>query len=147
MNGKYNAASVAHYIVNKCISDNCPISNLQLQKILFLCQCDYFKNKDTMLISDDFEAWQYGPVVPDVYREYSLWGGMRINSQYDGKIEICEEDARLIDPVIESKRRLYPWDLVEITHRDDSPWAITYGNGEGNGRIIQKELIYNECHS
>lgn len=145
MDGKYSAASVAHYIVNKCISDDCPISNLQLQKILFLCQRDYCHRNGTMLISDDFEAWQYGPVVPDVYREYSLWGGMRISSPYDGAIDLCEMDARFIDPIIETKRELYPWDLVEITHREDSPWAITFGNGEGNGRVIKKELICDEC--
>ena len=113
--------------------------------ILFLCQRDYCHRNGTMLISDDFEAWQYGPVVPDVYREYSLWGGMRISSPYDGAIDLCEMDARFIDPIIETKRELYPWDLVEITHREDSPWAITFGNGEGNGRVIKKELICDEC--
>lgn len=31
----YKTLDVAKYIINKCINDNFPISNMQLQKILY----------------------------------------------------------------------------------------------------------------
>lgn len=34
----YDALDVAKYIVNKCTSENRPITNLQLQKILYFLQ-------------------------------------------------------------------------------------------------------------
>ena len=65
----YKAIDVAKYIVNKCIDDGYPISNLQLQKILYFIQ-RYYLQKDDQLFDDDFEAWQFGPVIPAVYYKF-----------------------------------------------------------------------------
>lgn len=37
------ALEVAKYVVTKCNKDKCPISNLQLQKILYYIQHDFLK--------------------------------------------------------------------------------------------------------
>lgn len=34
----YKALDISNYIINKCIDDNIPISNMQLQKILYCIQ-------------------------------------------------------------------------------------------------------------
>ena len=36
--GLYSAMDIAKYIIDKCIDDEMPISNLQLQKILYYLQ-------------------------------------------------------------------------------------------------------------
>ena len=61
----YTAINLSKYIVFKCIEDGHPISNLQLQKILYYIQKD-FLCRDDLAFSDDIEAWQFGPVVPNV---------------------------------------------------------------------------------
>lgn len=58
----YSALDLSTYIVSKCIKDHSPISNLQLQKILYYIQKEFLKNDD-IAFSDDIEAWQFGPVV------------------------------------------------------------------------------------
>ena len=37
----YTAMDLAKYIVSKCYYDGCPISNLQLQKILYYIQKEF----------------------------------------------------------------------------------------------------------
>lgn len=62
----YKAIDLANYIVDKCIEDNAPITNLQLQRILYFVQKDFLK-RGYQAFSDDIEAWRCGPVVPNVY--------------------------------------------------------------------------------
>ena len=87
---------------------------------------------------DDFVAWQFGPVIEDVYFAYCSFGAMPIRRTYFADLEI---DTRMIDPVIEKKRLLNPWEMVAETHKKDGAWDLTYLNGRGNGAIISKELI------
>lgn len=65
----YNAIDLSKYIVSKCVTDGHPISNLQLQKILYYIQKDFLQ-RDEVAFSDNIEAWQFGPVVPNVYYHY-----------------------------------------------------------------------------
>lgn len=141
--GKLSADDVAQYIVLKCINEGHPISNLQLQKILYFCQCEYLKKTGDPLFDDSFVAWQYGPVIPDVYRKYSLWGGNHIDwiKQSISPLHIDSEILAIINPIIEKKRDVPPWDLVSQTHTPDSPWYKTYKNGLGDGSTIPIELI------
>lgn len=137
----YDAKTIAKYILDTCINDQKPISNLQLQKILFFCQKRYYQRVGRYLFQDDFEAWQYGPVVPSVYRQYSLWGGTKITWTSEREIALPAEVAEIIDPVVKEYRDYAPWALVERTHVEGSSWYVTYRNGAGDGAVIPKQLI------
>jgi uncharacterized phage-associated protein len=44
------------------------LSNLQMQKILYLAHMVYMdKNSGEPLVDEDFQAWDYGPVLPSLY--------------------------------------------------------------------------------
>ena len=55
----YTAIDLSKYIVSKCIRERQPVSNLQLQKILYYIQKDYLSRGD-IAFSDDIEAWPCG---------------------------------------------------------------------------------------
>ena len=48
----YSALDIAKYIISKCNRENCPISNLQLQKILYNLQ-KAFLQRDLTLSAPD----------------------------------------------------------------------------------------------
>lgn len=131
---------LSKYIINKCTNDRYPISNLQLQKILFNLQKYFIINYNQKLITDDFEAWPYGPVIREVYAEYCSYGSMTINEKYD-HISINSSIRSKIDPIINRLRTRQPWDLVEGTHRPGGAWDTIYKNGAGNKKIIPVCLI------
>lgn len=133
------ALEIAKYVVTKCVDDKKPISNLQLQKILYFIQIDYLK-KGIEPFEDQFEAWQFGPVIPSIYYRYCGYGAMPITIKYEN-INLQGEDQVIIDPIIEEKRELYPWDLVEDTHRVGGAWEIIFDNGNGYGNVIPLDLI------
>ena len=141
MTTRYSAMDIAVYVINSSIDAGYPVSNLQLQKILYFIQVEYYRRKGTPLFGDDFRAWQYGPVVPEIYRLFSIWGGSKISTKITAETNtVSAEVAEIIDPVISEYRQKNPWDLVEEAHKKDSPWDETMVKC-GNDAIIPKELI------
>ena len=135
----YNAIDLARYIISKCSKEQCPISNLQLQKILYYIQVEWLLKNNEPLFNNDICAWQFGPVVPDVYYLYNGYGASKILSQYD--IEIPDKIKNVIDPIIVEKRTKQPWDLVEDTHRKNGAWDTIYNGGQGERYVIPIELL------
>lgn len=135
----HSAVDLSKYIVTKCIHDAQPISNLQLQKILYYVQKAYL-DRGMRAFEDEIEAWQFGPVVPESYYRFSGFGAMPISLPYEVD-DIAESDKAIIDPIVEEKRKLNPWDLVEDTHRANGAWSQVYRGGAGNRKVIPIALI------
>lgn len=134
----YTALEVAKYIINKCIQLGRPISNLQLQKILYYIQGQYMRdNNGQALFKDEIEAWRYGPVVSSVYYHYNHYSANDITTKQDN-VELDENVKDIIDTIIELNSKLSAWSLVGKTH-SESPWKETYVGI--NGTIISKEKL------
>ena len=137
---------LAKYIVQKCYQDGHPISNLQLQKILYFLQIMYGRSTEgkELLFQDDFEAWPYGPVIPNVFDKFSRYGGSVIEETFDELAPCSQEIMKFIDQAIAFLRKKTPWELVKISHAEGSPWDLTYRNGTGCKTIISRNLIIEE---
>ena len=140
----YPALDIAKYMVTYCISKNTPISNLKLQKILYFAWIEYYREKNVELFLEDICAWQFGPVVPGVYYEFCVYGGLPISQEY--KVVLAPDDKGILDGIID-KYNLQPvGDLVDKTHRPGKPWSLTYRNGIGNRMPIPfSNIIKLEC--
>ena len=134
----YCALEVAKYVVSKCTNDDCPISNLHLQKILYYLQREYLRNGEA-LFNDEIQAWKFGPVVSDVYYNYCGYGSLPIEE--NNVVTINQDDVRLINPIIDEYKYKDPWELVKETHKPGGAWAIVYNNGIGDHKVIPKTLI------
>lgn len=137
----YLALNMAKYIIDKCTKDKCPISNLQLQKILYYIQREFLQ-QGTIAFSENIEAWQFGPVVPEVYKQYCGFGALPIRMRYIAVIQSNDENR--INPIIEKKRILNPWDMVNDTHSPGKAWDLIYRGGLGDHQVIPQELIKNK---
>ena len=70
----YNAVDVASYIVGRCANLGRPVTNLQLQKILYYVQLNFLRRFDECAFWDDIQALRHGPAVKEVYYKYNIWG-------------------------------------------------------------------------
>lgn len=141
----WDAVDLAKYIVTKCTRDNCPISNLQLQKILYYVQKDALHRTGQPLFYNAIEAWKFGPVVPAVYYRFGCFGAMPIDMIYS-TIKEPEEDIKgNIDRIVEEKRKLSPWVLVNDTHKEGGAWDRIFDGGNGNREEIPRDLIAKEA--
>lgn len=139
----YSATQIAHYIVSKCIDDNCPITNLQLQNILYYIQIKYLKNNE-LAFYDDIEAWQFGAVIPSVYYKYCGFGVMPITLKLEVN-NIDSSDANRFNTVINEKRKLFLWDISDEIYKSRGAWSKAYKNGIGNKTVIPISLIQENC--
>lgn len=136
------ALSVAKYIINKCCEEGKPISNLQLQKILYYVQVAFLKRwNGKPCFSDEIEAWRFGPVVRDVYNKYCGFGALPICEFYGVENIFSSEEKTIVDRIVSEKRKSMPWELVRDTHAPDKAWDQIYSGGFGNGCVIPKDLL------
>lgn len=61
-----------------CEAGNWEITNLQLQKMLYIAQVFHLGQYKHHLFRAKFEAWDYGPVAPMVYHEFKIFGNKPI---------------------------------------------------------------------
>lgn len=154
MASKYYAIDIARYVVNYSWKINKPISNLKLQKLLYFIQGNFLRNLNKPCFDDEIEAWNYGPVVPNVYSEFKRFGSNYISEieyyyeydrnkiepirkQYEDTLFESEEERKIIEEVIEMCKNFSASYLVDLTHRQ-SPWKKAYRR---NNNIITIELM------
>lgn len=130
---KYDALDVAEYVLWYCENKlNKAITNLQLQKILYYIQGEYLAVNNEPLFDNDMEAWDYGPVIPDVYYEYNQFVSNSITGITPQNIDYFNKsDKNLIQKVVYDKSNLNVWKLVKDTHRE-YPWNKNFKPGFKN---------------
>lgn len=138
----YSALEVARHIINYANSSDQLLSNLKLQKLLYFVQAEFLTSQGRTCFTDDIEAWNFGPVVPAVFREFKIFGSFHIppvkhyyvedESQpynfrrvvfYD--IEITDEDKTVIDEVVDYFADCSSVELTDLTQKQ-LPWQNAY---------------------
>lgn len=105
-----DASTIAQYIINRCIKLEKPITNLQLQKILYYIQKE-FESRKRIAFYDNFEDIGFGPVILSVYDRFCGFGALPITVA--GNNVTFGEYDQIIDNIIAEKIDLYPWEFTE----------------------------------
>lgn len=153
MDGKYSVDTISKYIINYCDEHFGGVSNLRLQKLLYFVQVEFIKETGQAAFKEEIEAWSFGPVVPEIYRKYKIFGreniilntsiGLDFLLDFDNVLseEVSEKDKKIINGVLKEASNLPTAELVNISHKQD-PWKNAYNKNE-RGKVITKESIYN----
>ncbi len=153
----YPAAAIANEFLELAKWKHAQLTQMQVQKLVFFSHGWNLALRDEPLISELFQAWEYGPVVRSLYsdlrqygsgpvtdpvREYEWNGGKfsyTVPSIGDGSNS--EENVftkALIARVWETYGHLQGFQLSEITHLSDAPWSQARENGD---QFIPNDLI------
>lgn len=135
----YKASTVAAYVVWFYNQHNKTINNIKLHKILYFLQAEFLVGKGTPCFSDEIEAWETGPVVPDVYREYKKFGNSAIPVMFTGPFNITVEDEIMIVNILKTSFKFSTFDLMCLS-QNQTPWIRAY-NRPGNNRTIYNNSI------
>ncbi len=136
----YDANDVAKYVITRCTLNGKPISDLQLQKILYYIQLNFVRHLGYRAFNNEIEAWAFGPVIPDVYMRYRGFGSSLIRQIYAGIERLfTDKEKNVADNVIRVCCSLEPWELVDKSHCKGGPWDKVYK--EGYKKVIPMETI------
>lgn len=107
---------------------------------MYFVQAEFLVTRNQPCFAEEIEAWDFGPVIPEVYREYKIYGSANIPViRKTGYLPVmAEEDQELINGIVDECAQYSASYLVEVTH-NQSPWLDAYVAGSNN--IISKESI------
>ncbi|SCT26763.1 MULTISPECIES: Panacea domain-containing protein [Staphylococcus] len=108
---------LADHILHRANVIDTPITNLQLQKIMYFTLGFMLENNrelaEEMFNNDKMEAWLYGPVVPDVYEKYKKYKNRPIEELGVNSMKLNSGEVNeIIDLLID----VDPFKLVKISH-------------------------------
>mgnify|MGYP002624756445 FL=1 len=138
----YKAREIASFYIQllNSIPDNY-IDNLKLNKLLYYSQAWSLVKFSKPLFEDEIQAWDLGPVIPDVYHIYKCCGKNPIIEPEETFAEsnLSSEEVELLIDVYRTYGKYTGWALKEMTHRPGGPWAQVYQ--KGMNRTISQESI------
>lgn len=121
----YRAQEIANHVVNRSIEGGYPINNLTLMNLLYYLQRKSLRQKSQRLFWDDFEAWQIGPVVPNVYYTFCTYGANQIFLKQNDLPDLDWVAETMIDATLVLSN-LMPWDWAREIKHVGGAWDIVY---------------------
>lgn len=104
------------------------ISNMKLQKLLYYAQGFAMVILEKPLFDDDFEAWEYGPVLRPIYDEYKTYGGDALPKPNDFSFEhYSKAEKEFLDEIYNVYGQYSAWALSEMVYKTP-PWKDTPRN-------------------
>ena len=151
----YKAGSIANYFLKAADKDSKQdtMTPMKLLKLIYFAHGWYAGLTDRKLITEDVEAWMYGPVVSKVYEEFKAYGNKPItklaqyyepfSSTYDlYDTPTDDTDLAVLNRVWEVYGNFTGIQLSNITHLPESPWSeVKREQGTGYGIVIPFDKI------
>lgn len=128
-----------------CEKSGWSLTNLELQKLIYLAHMFHLGQHGEPLIKEHFEAWDYGPVQPDLYHHIKVYGSSKVKSMFHlgNDVENNSTEGKILDKVYDQLSSKPTRWLVAVTHWKDGAWAKHYGSGSF-GKIIYNEDVSQE---
>lgn len=117
------------------------LSNLAMQKIGFIAEMLHLGRHDAPLIDEQWQAWSYGPVQPDLYHRAKVFGADPVKDIFMAVplIPLTSEEKCVRD-AYDMMKNLRPGQMINITHQPAGAWASSYSPGL-KGKTIPKAAI------
>ncbi|MEH2517816.1 putative phage-associated protein [Bradyrhizobium sp. AZCC 1610] len=131
--------AAARYV---CARGNWNVTNLALQKILYLAHMVHLGRTGQRLIDGEFEAWDYGPVNSDLYRTTRIFGDKPIQNIFFGTPRIFgTPEEETLREACERLLTKSSSELVAMTHQQNGAWAKHYVPGVRSAVIPDTDII------
>ncbi|AYD02177.1 type II toxin-antitoxin system antitoxin SocA domain-containing protein [Neorhizobium sp. NCHU2750] len=131
-----DARAVANYILDRAPALGVEkLTIMQLLKLVYLSHGWSLAFSDTPLVEQTPQAWQYGPVYPQVYRALNHFGGNPVTDRVTDRLtgaqfypSLTDYQKRVVDAVLKSYGKKHAFELSRITHQDGGPWEKAFNS-------------------
>jgi uncharacterized phage-associated protein len=120
---------------------NWSLSNLEMQKISYIAEMLHLGRTGAPLIREDWQAWDYGPVQPDLYHKAKVYGTAPVRDIFMApSLSAGTSEHKAIVDAYDAMKSMNPGRMVAVTHRPGGAWATNYRAGR-KGVTIPKYQI------
>lgn len=141
----HDSRAIANLFVDKARKAKKQLTIMELVKYVYLAHGWTLGLTDAPLIKDKVEAWQYGPVVPVVYRAFRPQGVVIDKKAIDEETgkpysadSITQEQLGIIEEVYRVYSQVLAFELSSLTHGQGTPWSKCYGKPEIDDETIKR---------
>jgi uncharacterized phage-associated protein len=154
--------AIANEFIRMAAAEGRQLTQMQLQKLAYLAHGWNLAVNGVPLVSDEMQAWDYGPVFPMLYEHAKYFGSSPIprplTDKDDNRIEfffadeagagpgkpyvasLSDAERAVIDHVWRRYGTYSAFKLSDLTHKPGSPWFETYF-GHGKSAPIENDLV------
>lgn len=139
----YDSKAIANMFLELAAQVREPVTPMKMQKLVYYAHGWYAGYTGRPLISEDLEAWQYGPVIPTLYIEFAPFGARPITSKAkewgwgDNEVPLPANDSvrQFLGTIWESYGKYSGFYLSELTHAAGAPWDTVRKNTDGTQKV------------
>jgi len=129
----YDSRQIANWFVDRAKEEDMSLTIMKLVKIVYMAHGWCLAALSRPLIDDDVEAWDYGPVIPEVYYTFRVKGaGTASVSRFprdNWKLSLDSKTKKLLEEVWNRYKSRSALQLSDLTHAIGGPWDRTYQPG------------------
>jgi uncharacterized phage-associated protein len=150
----HDVRSLANWVLDRAEEDQCALSNMALNKVIFFLHAYYLVRFERPLISAKIEAWQYGPVIREIFHAFKVFGDKPITSRATkivpdtGQREVCAikfptEEREFLESIATRYMNMSASALMNLSHEKGGPWDLVWNHpGQVNSSMrISDEII------
>ena len=126
---QYDAKQIANVFIHRAAEHGKVLSIMQLLKLIYIAHGWNLALYGRPLIHNRIEAWQHGPVIPDVYHAFR-GQGVHIQNKVDVPAQgLDPQTDNILEQIYNMYGEMSPFKLSDITHVSGGPWHVASKNG------------------
>ena len=141
--GHADSRVIANWFIRRARGDHGrALTPMQLQKLVYFAHGWAMALHRDPLIRDEVQAWEFGPVIPSLYRALAQWGADPVTDEIEAAPdqELMPYEEEVLEEVYTAYAGYPAATLSALTHRRGTPWEKTFEPGS-RGRVIENDLI------
>lgn len=131
-----NAIAVANYFIGRGLESGIEVTPMKAIKLVYIAHGWYLGIYKKPLLEDGVQAWQYGPVIKQVYDEFKKYGSAPITKKGTTGFflnpdtpEVASPETRDFLAAIWERYGMYTGiQLSSLTHQTGTPWDIIWNS-------------------
>lgn len=133
----HTALEVANAFLKLAENEGVSLTNMQLQKLVYISFGFYVAVFNERMFDDEIQAWNFGPVIPNLYHALKKFGAGEVTSLIDieGNIEDNSPEMKIIETVWGSYKNFDTIQLSNLTHQDGTPWSAVWEQSKREAKI------------
>lgn len=141
--------AVANWFISRGIVENKPLTQMQLHKLVYFAHMLSLTTLNKPLAGDEFEAWEYGPVLNELYSHTKSWGKSPITSvihhaRAPMDVIIPEVSDSALNAILEATWNGYAQftaiQLSNLSHELNGPWDMAFKTQVRFAKISDEQI-------
>jgi uncharacterized phage-associated protein len=157
----HDVREIANAVLDIADEANFGLTNMALNKIVYFAHAWYLATKFRPLVDSPFEAWQFGPVHPQIYRQLKSYNDCIVETRLTRidlesgrdipvEVRLDHDEMRHVDRVVRFYGGFPAAKLVRLSHEPGAPWDQVWkqaGRRACPGMIISDALTESHYRS